>query len=254
MPPPRFPGGHLPPIGPVLNETLTVFMRDLGPYALAGLGHLLIVLPLAFGVGLAMYAVIMVVVFGGMFGAALMAEGGSEQGAAAMALALVALTVLLVFGMVGVLNAILAPVQGSLYRAVARFQRGEEQLGFGSAFSSLGTNLVGGIVAMTLVMTLVLVGASFCYFPALVVALFVPWTFSLVALHGVGPVAALRRSVSHARQHFKWHLGFFGYTLLVSLVANNIPLVGPMFAIAFHIRVYREVFGDAEQAVQTLAA
>ncbi len=240
----RFAGGQLPPVGTVLSETLSAFTRDMGPYALAGLGQLVVVLPVVFGLFITLYAAIVVVAFGGMAGAAVVAESGSEEGAAAMSLLLVGVLVLLVLGMIGLVNALLAPVFGSLYRAIAQFQRGEGELGFGSAFSSLGTQLVPGIVVMILVMVLVSIGAVLCYLPALLVGFFIPWAFPLVALHGVGPFAALKRSAGCARRHFSWHLGFFGYSLLVNIVGNYIPLVGPMFALAFHVRVYREVFGD----------
>jgi len=248
-PPQRFAGGHLPPVGPVFSETLTAFTRDLGPYALAGLGQLLVLLPVIFGVFIVAYAVIFVVAIGGVAGSAVIADRGSDSGAAVFTAAMVAVMVLVSLGIAWVVNAILAPIFGSLYRAVACHQRGEQPLGFGSVFSSMGTHLVSGIVAMVLVTTLVLLGALFCYLPGLVVALFLTWTFPLAALHGVGAFAALKRSVSHVRQHFKWHLGFFLYWLLISFVANNIPLIGPMFVVAFTVRVYREVFGDGDQPV-----
>ena len=61
---------------------------------------------------------------------------------------------------------------------------------------------------------------------------------------------ALGESIAHVRQNFRWHLGFFAYTLLVNMIANYVPVVGPMFVIAFHVRMYREVYGDsAEPAV-----
>jgi hypothetical protein len=245
--PQRFAGGQLPPVGPLLSETLSAFTRELGPYALAGLGQLVVLLPIVMGVSIFAYVIAIVLAIGAAAGSTAISHGGSDQGAALFSVGMIAAMTLLVLGMVFLMNVLLAPVFGSLYRAVARHQRGEQELSFGAPFSSLGTRLGSGIVVMSSVSVLVLLGALACYFPALLVAMLCSLAFPLVALHGLRPFAALGRSFAHVRQNFKWHLGYFGYSLLVNLVANYVPVVGPMFVLAFQVRVYREVFGDGDE-------
>ncbi|MFT7520790.1 MAG: hypothetical protein ACI9MC_002941, partial [Kiritimatiellia bacterium] len=56
----------------------------------------------------------------------------------------------------------------------------------------------------------------------------------------------LGKSFNHAKSNVGWHLGTFGLIFVVSMVAGNIPVLGPMAAIAFIVRAYREAFPRPE--------
>jgi hypothetical protein len=233
----------------VFNETLTTFMNELGPHALAGLGFAVIVIPLIFVSLTLIYVVMIVFMVFGMAGSAALLESGSDAGAGILSLGTFLGMFVAMFALLALVNACTAPFLGSLYRAVARHQRRERELSFGAAFSSLGTNLWATLFAQLLVMGLVLTGLLLCYFPALIVGFLLSWTFPLVAIHGRGALSAIGTSVAHCRKNLNWHVLFYLALMAVHMVANNIPILGTMFGVAFHVRMYREVFGDGPEPV-----
>src|SRR5687768_2800127 len=58
------PGGELPDVGKILTETFSEFGENIGPYAMAGLGHFLVMMPIIFVTIMVGYLVL----FGGMIG------------------------------------------------------------------------------------------------------------------------------------------------------------------------------------------
>ncbi|MBN2194465.1 MAG: hypothetical protein JW751_16730 [Polyangiaceae bacterium] len=241
--PVRRPGGQKPEIGRVFNETMQEFMRDLGPYALAGLGFMVVAMGLALVIMLLYGAVIMVAVIAD---SANQASGGS--GEAMSALVLVGMSVGII-GLVLVLSVVSAAFYASLLRGIAAHQRGEAALGFGTAFSTARQRLGASVGVTVAVMTLSVLGALFCYVPGLIVAFLLLLASPLVMLHGLPVGAALRRSAREVRSDLGWYLRFFLVYLLVTMVAQYVPVIGPMFPIALLVRVYREIAGDGPEPV-----
>ena len=244
----RFPGGRLPPVGAVFNETLNAFTKELGPYALAGLGYMGVAMALAMGSLTIFYVVLGAAAMAGTLGAAAV---GDEQVSAAIALMTMLVTTAFLFVFVGLISVLMAPLTGSTYRAVALHQRGEKELDISAAFSSWATHLMPTIVAVLVYSGGVFLGMMACYLPGLVLVLLLIWALPLATIHGVGGVAACSRSLSHVTRHLGWSLHYFGVFVLCSVVAGSIPVIGPMFLIAFQVRMYREVFGDGAQPVWT---
>jgi uncharacterized membrane protein len=143
--------------------------------------------------------------------------------------------------------ALFAPLHASLYRAVAAQQRGEKPLELGSAFSTLTQGLMPAIGAACIVVALSLLGVMFCYLPALLVPIFFGFTMGFAALHGLGGTQSARLSLQHAMKNLNWYVMFGILSIVMSMVASYVPVVGPMFAIAFHVRAYRYLFGDGSE-------
>lgn len=248
-------GGDLPDVGSLLTETFAEFGDNIGPYAMAGVGLMLVTMPLAFVMIFGIY----IVVFGGMFGTMIAGAAFSvfvsqtvseDLGAVAMVvtqLATIAVPVVLVVGAVAAIGAILAPLNASLARAVAAQQRGGPKLELTSPFSTFTQDLVSVVVAALLIAALVTMGAFLCYLPALAVPLLFGFGTTMVALHRTGAGQGLRTSMQHALGHLSWHLPFGLLYLVFSMVAGYVPVLGPMFLVAFHVRAYRHVFGDGEE-------
>ncbi|MFT4621377.1 MAG: hypothetical protein ACI8PZ_000029 [Myxococcota bacterium] len=247
-------GGELPDPFQLLDETLKEFMANLGPYVLAGLGQMVFVFPVVFIAIIGLYALMFGGVFGGMAVVGLVAAVLPEDlaglvvglGSLALPIGLFGITFLVIGGM----SVVLMPTAASLARAVARHQRGEDDvLGFTSAFDSATQDVGSVITAGAVVVMLSIMGAMMCYFPAFAVLLFLGFAMNMVALHREGGVAAITTVFAHARQHLPWHGKFTLLYLVLMLVAGNVPIIGPMFAVALHVRAYRRLFGDGDTAV-----
>jgi hypothetical protein len=144
---------------------------------------------------------------------------------------------------------VLAPFNASLMRAVAAHQRGEQTLGFSAAFSSLTKDLMTVIVTGLLLSWLTICLLMCCYVPALLVPLMLSFVGALVALHGLGVKSAFKTAFTHAKNHLGWHALYMLAHIGISIVANNIPVIGPAFMIALHVRAQRALFGDGENPV-----
>jgi len=252
-PPQTYTGGELPDIGELLSETLTEFMENIGPYAMAGLGQMLLLIPLIMVVMVGMYALIAVGIFGVVIGgvgiAAVLPEELAGLGMIVGQLVLMGGMGVAFFGAIGFIGAIVAPVSASLVRAVAAHQRGEKTLELTSAFSSLTEN-VGAVIAGAAILSVVSMGlAMMCYFPALLPVIFLSFAAPLIALHGMGAMDGIRTALAHARAHFQWHAMFGLLHLVMLMAAGSIPVVGFMFVVAFQVRAYRRVFGDGSEPV-----
>ena len=252
-----YPGGETPALGELFKLTMDEFMKNIGPYALAGVGIMLASIPVVFIAIFVGYILMVVGIFGAMFGVtaaaiAILPESLMFLGPIAGGL----LTIVVIFmGMtllVSSVNALLAPFNASLSRAIAAHQRGEEELTIKAAFSSMTENLVSVIGTAIVLSLLATVLAAFCYLPMLLVPLFLAFAPGLVALHGMKALDAVKHAGGHAKLHLKWHglymLAFIGANLL----ASNIPVIGPAFMAALHVRALRMLFGDGESPVLTV--
>lgn len=227
--PARLPSadGELPSVVGLLNACLEDVKRDLAPLALAGLGFTLAVL-----------AVVVVALPTGLVFALPGAIAEDEL------LTTLGLLVWMLF-YVGLLLAVSAPLTGSVMRAVDDYLQHGTPLTFGSAFRTPANALWPMIAFMALSATATLFGMMFCYLPGLAVALLLGLGSQAVALDGLGPLAAIRRSVGHARAHFTWHLGFWGLGFAILMVGQYVPIIGPMVYYLYIIRGYRALFPRA---------
>lgn len=246
----RFPGGELPSIGEVLNDAWQIFSRDLGPYAWAGFGQLVVLMPVVM--------VALIVIYGGMalvFVGAFMlqsashAAAGAEGGASAVSwvAGLGVGTAMVV--VLSLLTCVAALSRASLERAVARHQRGEGPLGFSSAYDTITQDLWKVIGVTLLTVVLVMAGVILCYLPGLCVALALSAALPLVVLFRQAPMAAVRESFSLVRGNLVFFIKVYGVTILVGMIAANIPVLGPAFMMALTVRLYRQLLGDGETPV-----
>lgn len=246
------PGGETPDVGKLLNETIAEFTDDIGPYLLAGLGHTLVVLPVVFGAIILLYLGMIFGMFGGMIGVGIVgALVGSILGETAGTLSLLVsqlLFFLLIFLAIiafgAALGAVLAPFNASLTRAVAAYQRGEGELGFNAAFTTLGQDVVKVVLGAVLLASMAMVLLMFCYLPVLIVPLVFGFFGPMIYLHGMGPLDAFRVSIAHFRSHMSYHLTVAALGFAMGMVASYVPVLGPAFLTAFHVRAYRAMFGD----------
>lgn len=249
-------GGELPEVGALFSETLAEFTDNIGPYALAGLGQLMVVIPVTVVALIGFY----VVFFGGMFGtwmvgavfASVLSQISEDLGGIAMLIASLAsmlVPVLLMLPFLLILIAALVPIQASMIRAVAAHQRGERPLDLMASFSTATQGLSSVLLAGVIMATLTILGLVLCYLPALVVPIFFGFTTSFAALHRVGGLQAAQMSLKHALGHLNWYLMFGLMSILINMVSVYIPVLGPMFSVALHVRAYRALFGDGETPV-----
>jgi hypothetical protein len=253
----RLEGGELPELGKLVSDTFAEFGDNIGPYVLAGLGLYLVTIPIALVAVFVGYFVggvgfVGVALVGGVIGSVVGDNVDQGLGALVMVGAQL-LSVAVLFLMIGVIIVgivgLLAPINASLARAVAAHQRGEKPLELQSAFSSMGRDVVPVIVVTSAVTLLAVVLALFCYFPALAVTVLFPFAGTLVALHGDGAGAALRKAFAHARANLGWYVPFGLLFVVVTMVGANVPVVGPAFLVALQVRAFRHVFGDGPAVV-----
>lgn len=251
------PGGEAPDVGKLLNETIAEFTDDIGPYLLAGLGHTLVVMPVVFGAIILLYLGMIFGMFGGMIGIGVVgAMVGSMLGETAGGLSMLVsqlifflLIFLAIVAFGAGLGAVLAPFNASLTRAVAAYQRGEGELGFNAAFSTAGQDIMKVVAGAVLIASLAMVLLMFCYIPVLIVPFVFGFFSPLIYLHGLGPLDAFRTSLAHFQAHMSYHLTIAALLLVLGMVASYVPVLGPAFLSAFHVRAYRAMFGDGVEPV-----
>ena len=230
-------------------------MDNIGPYALAGVGQLLVVLPVVFVTVLLMYGLI----FGGMLAMMLGVVGlavvlPEELAVLGMLVGELGAIVVMFIGILALsafMGAVLAPVNASLMRAVAAHQRGEKKLDISAAFTTIGRNigavLLGAVVLSMLTLTLLMA----CYLPVLLVWVFLGFASAFIAVHNRGALDGISKALIHAKTHLSWHVQFGLVHLMISMIAGYVPILGAMFALSFYVRTYRKVFGDGDEPVVT---
>jgi hypothetical protein len=251
------PGGTFPSIGDLFNETVAEFSDNMSAYIMAGLGQVLVLVPVLI---VGMFAIYFLM-FGGMFGVilggvgigALLAEMVNEVLGISVIFASYLLSflvpIVILMGGVGILITVLAPFNASLLRAVAAHQRGEKDIDIPGVFATLNQDLGNVIGVGILLGMLTVLGLSLCYLPALLVTLVLGFASARVALHRKGPFESLQTAASHFSAHISWYVTFGAVYIGLSMVATYVPILGSAFLLAFHTRAYRKVFGDGETAV-----
>ncbi len=251
------PGGEIPDPVKLLQDTLKELTDDLVPYLMAGLGQMVITIPLT----LVMVFMIYFVMFGTLFGGALIGAiagamvgevAGEEAGGLVFGVVYILSFVVmlgLIVGLSALLGALIAPLNASLVRRMAKHQRGDRVLDFSSAFSDAKENIISTMVVTALVGLVVTVGLMFCYVPGIIAAFLMMYAGTLVFLHRKSPFTAIKTSAQHFMAHLKFHAVYSLLHFAAAMVAAWVPLIGPMFLLALHVRTHRTLFGDAETAV-----
>jgi hypothetical protein len=149
------------------------------------------------------------------------------------------------FGIMALGTAAIAPVSASVTRSIAAHQRGEGELTFQGAFSSIRQDMGANIAVVFLMMSLTLVGVMFCYVGALVPAFLFTFAVPMVAVGRVSALTALTRTARGAMARPMEHAAYAGAYFVTALVANYVPILGHAFLLALQVRAYRKVYGDA---------
>jgi uncharacterized membrane protein len=231
----RFQGGELPNLGAMISELLSDLMGNFGGWLSLGVGNLL----------MAVVAVVLIVPPYLMTVLPML----NDSDATLMLPGLVLLSVAVVF-----VSLLQLPLTNGQYRALLRYQRGEAPLGVSAPFGEAATGL-GTVFALTLVIGgLSMLAVMACYLPVFLLSAMVGLAFPAVVVHRVGALSAVALSMRHARQYPTWTLGFWAIGFAMVLVGSQIPLVGTMLTtplyIAFHLRAYRQIFGDGDEPVE----
>lgn len=237
-----------------LSWSFKHFGDHIGEYALAGLGQFVAALV----VGLIAIPVFYCCIFGayvGMVGGMLggMAVGastGEEELAAGLAglgaFGGLALFYLAIFGLFLGIMAVLAPISGSLLRAVDRKLRFQEELSFGSAFSTVWKQPIRDASIVVAVGLLNALGALLCLVGVVGTLALTNTAAMRVMLDGEPVFGALKGSFAHARENLGWTMADVGMEYVVSLVANYVPVIGPAYALLFHVVTYRDAIPAAD--------
>ena len=251
------PGGEVPDPMELFQDTFKEFSDDMMPYLLAGLGQMVVLMPLMILMFIVLYFTIIGSIFGGMFIgviAAVMAAETLGEEAAGLVIVITYLLMFvvmfaLIFGLSAFMGALMAPLNASMMRRVAKHQRGEQTLDFGASFSDAKENLLPTMLVTVITSLIVLVGIMFCYAPGIIAAFILMYAGSLVYLHRESPMAAVKISGSHFIEHIQFH-GLYSLLYFAgAMVASYVPILGPMFLTALHVRAHRTLFGDGEAAV-----
>lgn len=240
------PADELPSAIDLVSDSFKTFMDDIGPFALGGLG--------AFLAGLAAMVVIFSLgfgcLFGGVFGGMILVGGagasGSEELAAGAGLLSTLIFLVSYLGMFLVIflgtAIVTGPLNGSLMRAADVHLRGGPKVGFGSAFSTMTQQPVKDILAPMGLGLSIMLGLFVFYVGALFAVFFLHWWPFYVWLDGASPLEGAKRAFNHSKDNLTWHLGVFGLALAIGLVANYVPVLGPMFASIYQLKAYRAVY------------
>lgn len=253
----ELPGGATPDPIDIFQETWKEFSDDPGPYILAGLGQLCVIVPVVMILFLVIYFGIFATIFGGVFIGAMAAvivgeTVGPEAGGLTFMLTYV-LTFVVMFLVIiaasSAVGAVMAPINASLTRRIAMHQRGEKTLDFTAAFSDMGQDLMNVIVLALLTSVIIFVGIMMCYAPGLIAAFLLIYAGTFTYLHRMKPMEAVMASVNHFRENLQFHGMFTLLYFCTAMIASYIPVAGPMFVAALHVRAHRTLFGDGEVPV-----
>lgn len=232
----RYSGGELPSVTAILGELLQDLVGNFAGW-------------LTFGVGTLVLAFLSLVLILPPF---LMLEIPLLQPHPDDRYVLPSLALLVVA--VAVVAALQLPWTNGQYRALLRYQRGEGDLSVGAPFSEATTDLGTAVAFLLISVGVTMVAMMACYLPALFVTALLGLAWPAIVVHRLGALDAVALSVRHARQYPSWTLGFWALGFGVSLIGSQIPVIGPMLAgpiyMAYHLRVYRQIYGDGEVPVE----
>ncbi len=229
-------GGQTPDVLMLLSETFKDFVAHWVGYGLAGLGFFVVAFPVALALAL---------VLGGVMVAGVVT--GDPEAANLAILGAVGLLMLLV----PVISAVIVLLQGSLYRAFWHHETEGEEIGFRSPFTRMFQDVLPMELGLFGTMGLTFVGTLMCYLPGLLVGVFAIFVLPAIAIHRLSVVEAFKLSFTHVKEHFVWHLAFWGINFVLVMIAGNLPIIGYLLVIpfqgAFLVKAYRHIFGDGDK-------
>lgn len=240
--------GELPEIIPLFTATIEDLMAHFAGYLLAGLGAFLVSMVIGtVGAGALLVLVFLPTIAGLALDSEIVATLGPIIGGLAGFMLFLGVSIVLAY-----------PITASLGRNLKdRIETGAE-LGFTAPYNRIAVDL-GQVLLLALVTAAgILVGMLMCYLPALLVGLFLGFALPAMIVHRLSAVEAVKLSVGHVKDHFVWHLGYWGLGLAIMLAGQAVPLIGPVLMIpvytAYQVRVYMAVFGTGEAPGEALAA
>jgi hypothetical protein len=259
-------GSPLADVSEAARETLADVSAHLGPYATLGVlsllvGMVVMVVPMVATMAVSAVAAVLALAASGVaIGGAVQAldSGAEALGAAVIVLSVASYAFMFVVSVVFLALVVLAatalaPLAAATMRAMAAHQRGERLLSARAVLADVRLD-APVILTMFLLQSVSAVAVLFGGVGIIVPAVLFAFALPLVVLHGERPMAAFRRSAAHARAHLGWHAGYALCIMGVSMVANYVPVVGPMFALSLYVRMARRVFGDPRPAALRAAA
>lgn len=237
--------GKLPDVVNLLSEVFDDLMANFVGYLLSGVGIAVVAMVAVF--------VMLGLIFGGMFGSAVLGQvlGYSKVISMLGMVGAMAGYLVVILGLV----VVTAPMSASIARAVLAHQEEGVDLTVTASFSTFTVDLVQVVLLTVITFALGMVGVLFCYVGALVVALFLSFAFPAVVVHRLSAMDAIALSVRHVRENLVWHLGFWGLGMAILLAGQAIPLVGMLIGLpifyAYQVKAYTRVF-PADQPVGAL--
>ncbi len=148
------------------------------------------------------------------------------------------------------LMAVITPMRASLYRAVWRYMTEDTPMTVWSSVDTFTQDLPRVYLLNTVFVLGNVIGLSMCYvgiFPWLLVMSFAG---PAVYVHGAGVGDAVRLSISHATEHFSWHIGFFGLLFVMQMVLQYIPILGYALLMTvvplYVLLAYAKIFGTGD--------
>lgn len=254
-------GGKPPDAGKILSTSFAEFGDNLAPYAILGAIQMAITIPLVFvAIFMGYFAMALTSAFVYILGMAISVGLASvlpeDIGAVVMGIGMLITLLASLFTMFASLFAVImlvtlpvAPVHAAFLRAIAAHQRGEGPPEPAKAFATITQDLLPVVTVALIMGGASMLGLLFFGLGALVPAFLFAFAPSLVALHRMGPIDALRASARHAVADPSWHGLWTALSWGIGLAASNIPVLGPAFMMAFLVRGHRELFGDGPEPV-----
>lgn len=260
----REPGGRIPDLSALVQQTVDDVSGNVGPHLLA----VVVVTACGLPIGVIAGVILWIGVFGTLLGGAvlelvLMAVSalgavGLESlgvpaavaggGAALVVIASIPLPYLAaaLLAVVGfsALGVVLSPLHAAWQRAVARDQRGEGELDPRAIPGLVGQD-IGSVLLCSAVVTTVVTLALVTTGPgALVPMALLGAAPPLVSLHRVPWWRALHLSARYAVRQPRLAIGSQAGFWALSFVAGAVPLLGPAFLTSLYVRAWRAQLGD----------
>ncbi|MEZ4319557.1 MAG: hypothetical protein R3F61_18725 [Myxococcota bacterium] len=231
-----------PNILDVLTEYVEEVKTDFLPYATAGTGIALVMLPYSM--------VVVFIVYGAMFVGAM--PGIAMEDENVLILGMITAPFLAIFASSFVLNLITIPMHASLLRDLSAHQEREPGtptgLGFASCFSTVTQEPARPLFYTAVHVVLYGVLAMFCLFPGLVFLVVTDLAWPLVVVDGLSPLDAMKRAAAHFRDHVAWHLGYTLILFSMAFVLAYIPFIGafltPGLVGGWRLWAYRRIRQD----------
>jgi hypothetical protein len=224
--------GELPSVVHLLDQSIRAALGEPLPILLASLGMMIVMT-------LLVTVPVVVTVCGFFFFAVVAAEGSGSETSNLLWLGLSGVMIPVMYAVV----ASLAAFSASLIRALWAWQEGGVAPSFNAAVSTIFQGPLRAISVASLTFLIALAGLSMCVLPGIALGIAMQFALVGVAVDSVSPLAAIRRSVEHARDHPGWHLQIWVFGVLLVFVLGNVPFIGSALGMVlcydFLCRAYR---------------